>query len=335
MLSDGTNAFSWNARNQVATLNSVSLQYDGFGRRTKNLQNTSFLFDGANAVQELSGSTATANLISGGIDEIFTRADSTGTFTPLQDALGNTIALVDASGNLVTQYSYDPFGNTAVSGAINANAFQYTGRENEGNGLYFYRARYYSPLFGRFINEDPIGFAGGPNLYAYVLDSPINLVDPGGTNALTTAAAAARAAGPALEVITGGGGSLGWGAAAGPLAVIYIATGGIVYASVGASSAEINANAAYDEEWQSVAAYNQAILAHPPRPLPLAGRYTGKKRRKWNDNDCEIMYQSDTQLCNSLPKSEDRAACHAQASERYANCLGGRPIPPLPWRLPN
>jgi RHS repeat-associated protein len=222
--------------------------YDGFGRRTKNLQNTSFLFDGANAVQELSGSTATANLISGGIDEIFARADSTGAYTPLQDALGSTIALVDASGNLATQYAYDPFGNTTVSGTTNSNAFQYTGRENEGNGLYFYRARYYSPLFGRFINEDPIGFAGGSNLYAYVLDSPINLVDPGGTNALTTAAAAARAAGPALEVIAGGGGSLGWGAAAGPLAVIYIATGGIVYASVGASSAEMNANAAYDEE---------------------------------------------------------------------------------------
>ena len=139
MLSDGSNVFTWNARDQVATLNSVSLQYDGFGRRTKNFQNTSFLFDGANAVQELSSSTASANLITGGIDEIFTRADSTGTFTPLEDALGSTIALVDASGGLVTQYAYDPFGNTNVSGATNSNGFQYTGRENEGNGLYFYR----------------------------------------------------------------------------------------------------------------------------------------------------------------------------------------------------
>jgi RHS repeat-associated protein len=181
MLSDGANAFSWNARNQVATLNSVSLQYDGFGRRTKNLQNTSFLFDGANAVQELSGSTATANLISGGIDEIFTRADSSGAYTPLKDALGSTIALVDASGNLATQYSYDPFGNTTFSGATNTNGFQYTGRENEGNGLYFYRNRYYSPVLGRFVNEDPLGFAGsGPNFYAYVFDSPTNLVDPFG-----------------------------------------------------------------------------------------------------------------------------------------------------------
>jgi RHS repeat-associated protein len=181
MLSDGANAFSWNARNQVATLNSVTLQYDGFGRRTKNLQNTSFLFDGANAVQELSGSTPTANLISGGIDEIFTRADSTGTFTPLKDALGSTIGLVDANGNLVTRYFYDPFGNTIVSGASHSNAFQYTGRENEGNGLYFYRARYYSPVLGRFISRDPLGFTGsGPNLYAYALNNPANLVDPSG-----------------------------------------------------------------------------------------------------------------------------------------------------------
>ncbi|MGZ4828200.1 MAG: RHS repeat-associated core domain-containing protein [Candidatus Angelobacter sp.] len=172
MLSDGTNAFSWNARNQVVTLNSVSLQYDGFGRRTKNLQNTSFLFDGANAVQELFGSAPTANLINGGIDEIFTRADSTGAFTPLKDTLGSTIALVDANGNVVTQYAYDPFGNTTVYGATNANEFQYTGRENEGNGLYFYRARYYSPMLGRFINEDPIGFGGGTNFYSYVFDSP-------------------------------------------------------------------------------------------------------------------------------------------------------------------
>ncbi|MGZ4828196.1 MAG: RHS repeat-associated core domain-containing protein, partial [Candidatus Angelobacter sp.] len=154
MLSDGANTFSWNARNQVATLNGVILQYDAAGRRIQTAAGKSFLYDGANAAQELSGSTVTANLLTGGIDEIFTRADTTGTYTPLQDALGSTIALVDASGNLVTLYSYDPFGNTSVTGAANSNAFQYTGRENEGNGLYFYRARYYSPLVGRFINED-------------------------------------------------------------------------------------------------------------------------------------------------------------------------------------
>jgi RHS repeat-associated protein len=178
MLSDGTSSFSWNARNQVATLNSVSLQYDGFGRRTKNLQNASFLFDGANSVEELSGSTVTANIWTGGLDQIFQRTDSNGTAVPLADALGSTIALVDSTGNIKTTYTYDPFGNTTPAGSTSANPSQYTGRENEGNGLYYMRARYYSPALHRFINEDPLGFAGGDiNLHAYTGNSPTNFTD--------------------------------------------------------------------------------------------------------------------------------------------------------------
>jgi RHS repeat-associated protein len=249
-------------------LNSVSLQYDGFGRRTKNLQNTSFLFDGANAVQELSGSTATANLISGGIDEIFTRTDSSGTFTPLRDALGSTIALVDASGNLVTQYAYDPFGNTIVSGANNSNGFQYTGRENEGNGLYFYRARYYSPTLGRFISEDPA--EDGLNFYAYADSDPIDFSDPSGLSAASVLVDAG------LTLLKGG---LSSGPKDVPVNVVSLAIMGFgAEAAVAAHEVDwfialYGEQAAYDEEWQSVIAYNQAVLAHP-RPLPLAGRYT-------------------------------------------------------------
>jgi RHS repeat-associated protein len=181
MLSDGSNGFTWNARNQVAALNNLTLQYDAFGRRTKNPAGTSFSYNGANVIQELLGSTVTANLLSGGVDEVFTRTDSSGSFTPLKDALGSTVALVDSSGTVRTTYTYDPFGNTSVSGNSNSNGFQYTGRENEGNGLYFYRARYYSPLLGRFLSEDPLGFGGGDlNLYAYVFDNPINLIDSSG-----------------------------------------------------------------------------------------------------------------------------------------------------------
>jgi RHS repeat-associated protein len=344
MLSDGTNAFTWNARNQVATLNSVSLQYDAAGRRTKNLQNTSFLFDGANAVQELSGSTPIANLINGGIDEIFSRADSTGSFTPLKDALGSTIALVDASGNLATSYAYDPFGNTTVSGAANSNLFQYTGRENEGNGLYYYRARYYSPVLGRFINEDPLGLGGRDiNFYAYVGADPINFVDPDGTDALPTAAGLLSAG---WQLLRGGAGSQivklvaggsAEGAGGGPVGALVgigaLAVGGIIDARSQYNAAINNEDAAYAAEYAIIGKSNAAMLAHPPSPL-LSGRYTGKKRRKWNDDDCEIMFESDVTFCNSLPY-QNRAACRAQAYERYANCLAGRPIPPFPWRLPN
>jgi RHS repeat-associated protein len=99
----------------------------------------------------------------------------------LKDALGSTVALVDSSGNMQASYTYDPYGGTSVTGTGDGNEFQYTGRENEGNGLYFYRARYYSPLLGRFVSEDPLGFAGGDvNAYRYVLDTPTILNDPSG-----------------------------------------------------------------------------------------------------------------------------------------------------------
>jgi RHS repeat-associated protein len=80
-----------------------------------------------------------------------------------------------------TEYTYEPFGRSIVTGVSNTNPFQYTGRENDGTGLFYFRARYYHPTLQRFISEDPIEFGGGDaNLYAYVGNSPVNLVDPTG-----------------------------------------------------------------------------------------------------------------------------------------------------------
>ena len=73
---------------------------------------------------------------------------------------------------------FEPFGRTTTAGS-SGNSFQYTGRENDGTGLSYYRARYYQPRLQRFIGEDPIGFAGGDvNLYAYVLNNPTRFIDP-------------------------------------------------------------------------------------------------------------------------------------------------------------
>jgi RHS repeat-associated protein len=59
------------------------------------------------------------------------------------------------------------------------NRYTYTAREYDTEtSLYFYRARYYDPKAGRFISKDPIGFGGGINVFAYVLNNPINKVDP-------------------------------------------------------------------------------------------------------------------------------------------------------------
>ena len=101
------------------------------------------------------------------------------TDTLLADALGSAVALADNGGTVQTEYTYEPFGGTTATGLSSTNPFQYTGRENDGTGLYYYRARYYHPGLQRFIREDPIEFLGGDiNLYAYVGNNPIGYLDP-------------------------------------------------------------------------------------------------------------------------------------------------------------
>ena len=185
LLSDGSLAHSWNARNQLASLSGAavaSFQYDALGRRIgKTVAGTAtgFLYDGINPVQELTGSSPKANLLTGlGVDEIFSRTDASGARHLLTDALGSTLALTDGTGAVQTRYSYEPYGKTTVSGTASSNSFEYTGRENDSTGLYFYRARYYNPGLQRFVSEDPIGLAGGVNQYGYVDGDPLSFIDP-------------------------------------------------------------------------------------------------------------------------------------------------------------
>ncbi|NOT59709.1 MAG: RHS repeat-associated core domain-containing protein, partial [Acidobacteria bacterium] len=76
----------------------------------------------------------------------------------------------------VNSFSYDAFGNSVSSSATR---YGFTGREADAEtGLMYYRARFYDPVVGRFISEDPIGLAGGINLYGYVGNDPQNGTDP-------------------------------------------------------------------------------------------------------------------------------------------------------------
>jgi RHS repeat-associated protein len=141
------------------------------------------LYDGLNPVQELQAGSPSANMLTGlGIDEYFQRSDSSGASSLLTDALGSTLALADSSGAIQTSYTYEPFGNTTASGASSTNPFQFTGRENDGTGMYYYRARYYSPSLSRFVSEDPLEYGGGDaDLYEYAQGDPTDHSDPRGT----------------------------------------------------------------------------------------------------------------------------------------------------------
>jgi RHS repeat-associated protein len=188
LTSDGINSYGWNARDQLVSISgpglSATFQYDAFGRRSSKAINgamKSFLYDGADIVQEQVGGSASINMLVGETDELLTRSDSAGVSSAIVDRLGSTVALTDSAGSVQTQYSYEPFGKTSASGPSNGNLSQYTGRENDGTGLYYYRARYYSPSLQRFISEDPIGFDGrDTNLFAFVGNDPPNSSDPSG-----------------------------------------------------------------------------------------------------------------------------------------------------------
>jgi hypothetical protein len=84
----------------------------------------------------------TANVLTGlNVDEYFSRTDSSGAMSFLRDMLGSTLALANSSGAIGTTYTYEPFGKTTLGGPANANPYRFTARENDGTGLYFYRAQ--------------------------------------------------------------------------------------------------------------------------------------------------------------------------------------------------
>jgi RHS repeat-associated protein len=193
----GTTTYEWDARDRLVGITgykpdcqplTASFAYDPLGRRVEKTVNgvtAMYLYDGLDIIMEMDGNgvPAASYIRTLNIDEPLARVEfgSGAVRYYLSDALGSVTSLTDELGVVETSYSYDPFGHVAISGEASDNPFQYTGRENDGTGLYYYRARYYSPELQRFISEDPIGLAGGDiNFYVYAGNSPVNFVDPVG-----------------------------------------------------------------------------------------------------------------------------------------------------------
>ena len=131
------------------------------------------------------GSLTTRYLHGDGVDQLFARVDAGGGgLWYSTDHQGSVWGLVDnAGGDQVMSVQYDTFGHISLqTGSVELGRYTWTGRELDSvTGLQYNRARWYDPQIGRWISQDPMGFAAGDsNLYRYVNNKPVVATDPSG-----------------------------------------------------------------------------------------------------------------------------------------------------------
>lgn len=196
--SGATTTYQWNAWDQLSKVDvyetgdaataaqSTTYLYGPLGRRwavTENGTRTDYVYDGLDRIAELDSSGNVIERVTFGpaVDEPFAITGDSSTNYLHANHIGSVIGISSSVGTL-GEYRYSPFGQhlSSPEGELN-NPFRYAGREYEGGGLYYNRARYYDSVSRRFISEDPLGtFPGNTNLYTYAQNNPVHGVDPSG-----------------------------------------------------------------------------------------------------------------------------------------------------------
>lgn len=184
--------FRHNALNQLVRIEFpdgrvAAYRYDPLGRRIeKDVDGTlaRYIYDGWEIALEFDGTNALQARFTHGdrVDQPLAMERQGQEYFFHSDQRNSIRLVTDAAGVAVNAYDYDAFGNPVQFITAVASPYAFTGREwDDESGLYYYRARYYDPFTGRFIEEDPLHFAAGDvNLYRYAFNNPVNLVDPSG-----------------------------------------------------------------------------------------------------------------------------------------------------------
>ena len=186
---DGANTYGYDVESRLKTFSktgtTASYKYDAFNRRVSKTVNSTtiyYVYDGDDIIEERSSTGAlNADWVHGdNIDEPLTMKRGANTYYYFADGLGSIRQLTNAAGAVQEAYTYNSYGLLAAAPGI-VNPFTYTGREYDSeSGNYYYRARTYSPVLGRFLQRDPIGYYDSMNIYKYVHNNSIRYTDPFG-----------------------------------------------------------------------------------------------------------------------------------------------------------
>jgi len=225
---------------------SASFVYDPKLRqieKTVGSDKTKYVYSGTHMMEEWDNVAGTLNTryVYAGAEEPVLQMTSAGVLTYIHhDHHGSVIAQSNPSTGAVTSvYKYGPFGESAAT--LPGTTIGYTGQRYDTElGLYHYKARYFHPGMGRFLQPDPIGYKAGMNLYAYCSNDGLNHTDPNGLELID--AAGTRDSGWDAFTAPYRSGEAGvtaaWGAIIGAEAFIAVGSAGAAWPMLGAANAE-------------------------------------------------------------------------------------------------
>jgi RHS repeat-associated protein len=197
--------YGYDARNRLAVVGGTSSTtniYDPAGSRVRLAYGTN---NAAYVINPNSGLPQVLMRIKNGVTNYYVygvglmyqvteSATVTNTLTYHYDYRGSTVALTDNGGNITDRAEYSLYGTLTYRVGTNDTPFLFNGQYgvmSDPNGLLYMQARYYNPYLCRFLSQDPSGFGGGLNMYAFANGNPVSYMDPFGLGALSESGIAA------------------------------------------------------------------------------------------------------------------------------------------------